>query len=136
MKIKARVSGTGKLQANLTAKMRETQKQASGRIVVGYSAPYAMFVHEAVGMVLQGLPRPSGIGNYWDPSGARAKFLEEPTRLYSKDMGAFICRQMRGGSKLVPALLKAGQMLLRESRKLVPVETGKLKASGYVHIKE
>lgn len=136
MKVKARVTGVKGLQAVLTAKMRETQKKASGSVTVGYSAPYAMFVHEAVGMVLQGLPRPSGIGNYWDPSGAQAKFLEQPTRQYAKDIGSYICRQMRGGSKLIDALAGAARILLRESKKLVPVETGVLKASGYVHIKE
>lgn len=135
MKVKARVYGTKKLQAVLSAKMREMQKTAASRVVVGYSAPYAMYVHEAVGMVLQGLPRPSGIGNYWDPNG-QAKFLEEPTRLYAKDMGAFICRLMRQRSTLLLALLKAGQILLRESKKLVPVEYGDLKASGYVRIEE
>ena len=135
MKVTARVSGVKKLQTTLTAKMRETQKQASGRVVVGYSAPYAMFVHESVGMVLQGLPRPSGIGNYWDPNG-QAKFLEQPTRQYAKDMGVFIRREMRGGSKLIDAMVGAARILLRESKKLVPVEYGDLKASGFVHIKE
>ena len=48
---------------------------------VGYTAFYAMYVHEAVGMVLKGIPRASGRGRHWDPQGrAQAKFLEEPAR--------------------------------------------------------
>jgi len=48
---------------------------------VGYTALYAIYVHEAVGMKLKGLPRPKGRGKYWDPQGrAQAKFLEEPAR--------------------------------------------------------
>ena len=134
MKIKARVTTKGSLKSAFTLKMRESQKQASGRILVGYSAPYAMFVHEAVGMVLQGLPRPSGLGNYWDPKGAQAKFLEQPTRIYAKDMGHFICQQMRHGSTLLIAMTRAARILLRESKKLVPVETGLLKESGYIKV--
>lgn len=48
---------------------------------IGYTAVYAIFVHEAVGMVLKGKPRPKGRGKYWDPQGrGQAKFLEEPAR--------------------------------------------------------
>lgn len=48
---------------------------------VGYTASYALYVHEQVGMVLKGQPRPSGRGAFWDPQGqAYAKFLEEPMR--------------------------------------------------------
>lgn len=35
---------------------------------VGYTAEYALAVHEAKG-ALKGQPRPSGKGNFWDPSG-------------------------------------------------------------------
>lgn len=53
-------------------------------IEVGYTAAYALFVHEKVGMVLRGQPRtpsPPHQGRYWDPQGrAQAKFLETPAR--------------------------------------------------------
>lgn len=53
-------------------------------VTVGYTAAYALFVHEKVGMVLKGQPRrpsPPHIGRYWDPQGVgQAKFLEEPVR--------------------------------------------------------
>lgn len=56
-------------------------------VEVGYTAAYALWVHEAVAMKLRGQPRrqrpggPPPIGNYWDPSPhARAKFLEIPFR--------------------------------------------------------
>lgn len=47
----------------------------SGEVVgqVGYTARYAMAVHEARG-VLDGLPRENGNGNYWDPD-AEPQFL-------------------------------------------------------------
>lgn len=77
------------------------------QVTVGYTASYALFVHESVEMKLKGQPRTSGSaaydaavaeasrigvppprhkpagfqGHYWDPQGrAQAKFLEEPAR--------------------------------------------------------
>jgi hypothetical protein len=49
---------------------------------VGYTAFYAMFVHENVEMKQKGQPRrPPSKGNYWDPAGrGQAKFLEAPAR--------------------------------------------------------
>jgi hypothetical protein len=41
---------------------------------VGFTAEYALFVHENMEMKLEGLPRPSGLGTYWNPGGP--KFLE------------------------------------------------------------
>lgn len=63
---------------------------------VGYSASYALYVHEAVGMVLQGQPRPGGRGRYWDPQGrAQAKFLEEPMRRLAPRLRNIIRQNMR-----------------------------------------
>lgn len=41
---------------------------------VGFTSEYALFVHENMEMKLEGLPRPSGLGTYWNPGGP--KFLE------------------------------------------------------------
>lgn len=60
---------------------RATGAGFNTRVNVGYTALYALWVHESIGMVLKGLPRRSGKGKYWDPQGrAQAKFLEEPSR--------------------------------------------------------
>jgi hypothetical protein len=51
------------------------------KVQIGYTAYYALFVHEMVEMKLAGKPRPHGRGRYWDPQGkAQAKFLETPYR--------------------------------------------------------
>lgn len=50
-----------------------TQKSGRGA-EVGYSAEYAIYVHENMEQVLKGQPRPSGLGTYWNPGGP--KFLE------------------------------------------------------------
>ena len=43
-------------------------------VEVGFSAKYAIYVHENMEQTLKGEPRPSGLGTYWNPGGP--KFLE------------------------------------------------------------
>lgn len=73
---------TGALKAS--AFTRATGVGFQTRVTVGFTVPYALFVHEAVGMKLKGLPRlpnPPHKGRYWDPiPRAKAKFLEDPIR--------------------------------------------------------
>lgn len=54
-----------------TRKMPENDQA----VEVGYSAAYAIYVHENLEMKLRGEPRPSGLGEYWGPNG-QSKFLE------------------------------------------------------------
>jgi hypothetical protein len=72
----------GNLKAS--AYTRKKNSGAKTEVYVGYTAEYALWVHEKVGMKLKGKPRrpsPPHIGRYWDPQGrAQAKFLEEPAR--------------------------------------------------------
>ena len=92
---------TGNLKAS--AFTRATGEGLSTVVNVGYTAAYALFVHEAVGMKLKGVPRGAAEkgakgyrGHYWDPQGqAQAKFLEEPLRRLSpklKQMIANACK--------------------------------------------
>lgn len=60
---------------------------------VGYSANYAVYVHEASGK-LKGEPRNSGSGNYWDPS-AKPKFLQAGFEEARQEIGEAIKREMR-----------------------------------------
>lgn len=79
----------GNLKAS--AFTRATGKGYDTQVSVGYTAAYALYVHEAVGMVLKGQPRPSGKGNYWDPAGrGQAKFLEEPYRRLTPELRKII----------------------------------------------
>lgn len=136
-------------------------------VKVGYTAAYALYVHENMeifppGMRLRGLPRGSrmyrdkdGIvrvsqsmltsgkagfkkrGYYWDPQGrARPKFLEEPTRALMPELSQMIATALKRGKTLAQALLAAGLRLLRESMKLVPVDTGNLKNSAFTRLEK
>jgi len=76
---------------------RATGSGYKTEVQVGYTAFYALFVHEAVGMKLKGVPRASGRGSHWDPQGkAQAKFLEEPIRR----MAPQLLREIREMAKL------------------------------------
>ncbi len=65
-------------------------------VEVGYTAAYALAVHEKVGMKLKGKPRPSGLGVYWGPRG-EAKFLERSLRERSKDAASIVGKFVREG---------------------------------------
>ena len=63
-------------------------------VELGYSANYALFVHENLEMKLKGQDRPSGLGKYWGPKG-EAKFLENSLRDKKADMLKAIQRKAR-----------------------------------------
>lgn len=102
-------------------------------VLVGFTAAYALFVHENVEMKGRGQPRrkPSK-GNYWDPPGrGQAKFLEEPARVLSRELVEIAYKVLKQGKTLLQALLIAGLRLQREAQLRVPVDTGALKASAF-----
>jgi len=74
---------TGNLKASAF-----TRKIGSGvkfDVIVGYTASYAIYVHENIEEKNKGEPRPRrrGVdrGNFWDPPGrGQSKFLETPAR--------------------------------------------------------
>ena len=93
--------------------------KARTSLMVGYSAPYAVYVHED----LQARH-----------TNGQAKYLEQPQREYAERMALMVRESVARGKPLQEALLEAGNFLLEESRKLVPVDTGRLKASGFVKV--
>jgi hypothetical protein len=66
-------------------------------VQVGYTAAYALYVHEQVGMVLKGQPRPPPRkGKFWDPQGrGQAKFLEEPLRRFTPELVKIVKDEMQ-----------------------------------------
>lgn len=65
---------------NLAASSYARKAQDGGMAVeIGYTAEYALYVHEDLEMSLKGEARPSGLGVYWGPNGEN-KFLEKTLR--------------------------------------------------------
>lgn len=108
-------------------------KDANVQVRVGFSAKYALYVHENTLMKLQGRPRASGRGVYWGPHG-QAKFLEQPFREMQSDLIASVVTDIAKGLTTAQALLRAGLRLQRAAMQLVPVDTGHLRASAFTRL--
>lgn len=107
----------------------------AGSVIVGFTAEYALYVHENMEMSLAGQPRrkPSK-GMYWDPQGiAGPKFLEGPARELSNsgELGRILREVYRAGRSIMQGLLACGLRIQREAQQRVPVDTGNLKNSAF-----
>lgn len=137
----------------------ESPSQVKGHgVIVGYTASYALAVHENIEMKWRGVPRdprkravggegPAKYhqknpqsrkykpkGKFWDPPNrGQSKFLEQPARELSNDgtLKRIIADAIRNGAKLQHALSLAALRIQRESMKLVPVDTGNLKSTAF-----
>lgn len=85
--------------------------------VVGYTQAYALYVHENM--------------EAKHKEGKSAKYLENPMRSLRSELKKTITKAMDSGVSLQQALLLAGLRLQRESQKIVPIDTGALKASAF-----
>ncbi len=92
-------------------------KDSKSQVVVGYSAEYAVPVHERMDL---------------KHTNGQAKFLEQPLRTEKQAMADIIRKALQGRKTLAEAQMLAAQYLLKKSQELVPVDTGALKASGFV----
>jgi hypothetical protein len=135
------VNGIPQIKAALARIFKRCGGGKVPNIVVGYTAAYALHVHENVEMKLKGEPRKSrgkgkpGRGKYWDPQGrAQAKFLEQPAREMGKKLGTLVGEKMKKGGTLEKALFAAGTILQGASQRLVPVDSGNLKGSAFTAI--
>lgn len=95
-------------------------KRKTRTLNVGYSAPYAVYVHENLKTV--------------HPRGGQAKFLQEPARVYAPQIGRIVQEKLRNKRSLDDALTAGGKYLLEKSMPLVPVDTGFLRASNYLEL--
>lgn len=131
---RVKVEGWPKLQGWFRDKRR---KGGSAEAIVEFTAPYAAYVHELVGMKLKGKPRPSGIGRYWDPQGqATARFLTKAGEELRSQMQDVIARTLKRGHHLWQALEQHARKVGKLAQKKAPVETGKLRASMVVTVKK
>lgn len=114
----AKVKGLEEVIKGLRIRGKRVGK-ARTELSVGYSAPYAVYVHEDLEARHER---------------GQAKFLEQPRRHHAERMASMVRAAIARGASLADALLEAGNFLLVESKKLVPVDTGRLRASGFVKV--
>jgi len=92
------------------------------KVVVGYTAQYAIYVHENLE------------ANH--PNGGQAKYLEQPARELQPQLAKIITNGVKKKLGLEQSIYLAGLHLQGESQKLVPVDTGNLKASAFTRIEQ
>jgi len=114
-----KVEGLQRVVEALRARAAKSKAGDQASVVVGYTAAYAVYVHENL--------------TAHHPQG-RAKFLEEPARLMRDELGQIVATALRDGRTVGQALLLAGLRLQRESMLLCPVDTGNLRASAFTRL--
>lgn len=117
IEVHAKIEGLKRLERSLDAISIKGKKKITG--TVGYDAPYGIFVHEDLEAT---------------HTNGKAKFLETPARTKQKAMSKIVATALGNKDSLDIALFRALKLLLTESQKLVPVDTGFLKASGFIEI--
>jgi hypothetical protein len=112
----ARVEGVEALVARLNARAEQARRDAAGRVVVGYTAGYALPVHED-----REAHHPVG----------KAGFLLDPARRLAPELKRIVAEAVKRGVPLPQALLLAGLRLQRESQAECPVDKGYLRSSAF-----
>lgn len=120
MKIRMTTSGIPRVERRIDRWKGVTGHTGYCTVEVGYATRYAIYVHEDLTM------------NH--PRGGIAKFLVVPvwvyTNKYSQVMVTNIIKKRKNG--MVWSLVKVAEEIRKDSRKLVPVDTGKLYRSAFV----
>jgi hypothetical protein len=115
----AGIEGVGGVVSRLSALSLRSVRIAT--VNVGYNADYAVYVHE-------NLEARHIVG--------QAKYLERPSRELRTQLRAIIITSLLApaqpwGWDVGLALKKAGDYLLDQSKKIVPVQSGTLRDSGF-----
>ena len=115
-----KIEGINSLQAKLAAMLRVKENVTPENVVVGYAGVnYAIYVHEN----LEAAHSP----------GKQAKFLESPARTLNNtgQLGKIVEKTVKRGGTVQQGLLLAGMAVQRASQKIVPIDTGNLRASAF-----
>lgn len=140
----AEIKRLRELYAKLQKRMAEVDRRSKATVFTGFTAAYAVFVHEMRRLSLDRVKRTGRHadgtkrkGYYWDPQGrAGPKFLESPARELSNNgvLADIVIKAMRAKKTMASALLLAGLRIQREAQLRVPVDSGNLKASAFTRI--
>lgn len=105
------IKGLNQVLSRFKRLERKSKKEDNVDVAVGYTANYALIVHEI--------------------HATKSKYLENPFREMEKELTAIIKATRVATESLLKGLMIAGLRLQRESQKRVPVDTGNLKGSAF-----
>jgi hypothetical protein len=142
-----------KLRQKIAEKLVSPNATAGESVIVGYTAAYAVYVHEnleaahgqmynakyadeiAMTRAMKAAKIPKGSFTEWHDRGPnqQAKFLEQPARELSNsgELANDINQAVAAGAKLQDALLIGAVRIQRESQLIVPIDTGNLRGSSF-----
>lgn len=126
-KMHVKLQNFAPLQKKLQTMATDAAKNIYANVTFGYGALYALFVHENLAS--------------FHPNG-QAKYLEQPMREMQRDIPKIIANSMRQQKDKLyaDALHRATETVARRvfaaSQALVPVKTGRLKASGFFNVRK
>ena len=115
MRLRVKTKGFDSLQIQLS---RREKRGKGGTVAVGYTAKYAMIVHE-------------NVGAQFKTPGTQAKFLEEPFRVNRDRYMEIILKTVKSGGNFFSGVMLAALTLQRDSQRICPIDTGHLRASAY-----
>ena len=115
---KLKIEGGKRVAQALRAKSLKGRVKLS--VEVGFATPYAVKIHEDLAMR--------------HPNGGQAKYLESPARRMQTTLRRTVREYLKSKRSLEGGLRRAGEMLLNAARQLVPVDTGRLRDSGFVKV--
>ncbi len=141
----ASVEGLNKLTATLRDRVKQVKEDGAASVVVGYSAPGAVMVHEDLEALHGSLFNEvhadeisRGVIVARRPQ-EQAKYLEQPGRDSSiqEQIRQATRKVLEAGGSLEDGLMAGGEVLLAASQELVPGSVeGELGASGFVKIED
>lgn len=115
-KVRAVLVGSDQVQRNMLA--RSLKGRVISRLRIGYSASYAVHVHENM----------EGGFRFGGP-----RFLSRPFRRLGREMRSLMVRYLQVGKRSLEfAILNVGKWFIRETRDEVPMDTGHLRSTAYV----
>ena len=113
------IKNVKKLIAKLKAKADGAASQPKVSVVVGFTATYALYVHENLEAI-----HPNG----------EAKFLENAANSTSDKVASVIEKAAAAGKPLEQCLLLGGLIIQADAQKRCPVDTGALKGSAFTRL--
>lgn len=152
----AKIEGLQKVVDALRARAAKARQDDRVSVAVGYTAAYALWIHERREMRWRGFPRDRSVrrgtgensaiaftgysaserkGVFWGPHG-RAGYLLDVAREMNHQLGAMVVTALQKKKTMAQALVTAGLALQRESQKNVPVEFGFLRASAFTALEK
>ncbi len=90
-------------------------------VTVGFTAAHATLVHEDLSRTYRN---------------GEAKFLQKAINLNIADVDTIVEAELKAGKTMKQAMYKSGEFVLSDAQAIVPVDTGELRDSGFIRVRD